>query len=323
MSDVELKMEQLVQSISIEPASIAVFGDIMLDHYIYGTVERISPEAPVPIVLCNKETDTLGGCGNVLRNLSALGLDSNVFSFIGDDRTGDTIKYKLDEVGVNTEGLMVVNNYRSTHKTRIIGGMQQIVRVDWEEGCENVNNKFEISNFFKTLKTMSGVIISDYGKGVCSYKNTRLVIDYCTKNSIPVFVDPKGNNWEKYKGATFITPNTKEVELILGEKLKNESDFKTAGKYICEKYSIKFCLITRGKEGVSFIDANEYFHVESTAVEVYDVSGAGDTVISCLCAAIASGVDLKDAIEFANYCAGIVVGYVGTRAINKSDLVKK
>jgi len=301
-----------------------VIGDIMLDNYIFGGIERISPEAPVPIVLCEEETDTLGGCGNVLRNLCNLDVKTSVISFVGKDHSGELIKKKLIELDVDIDGLLFVENIRTTHKMRIIANKQQVVRVDWDPKRLTVKDykKFEKLAVQK-VNNIDGIIISDYNKGMCSDNLTKSIINKAMKKNIPVFVDPKGKNWLKYAGATFITPNTKEVAELGDYILKENRDYKSVGKSLLKNFAFKHCLITRGKDGMSMISNNEYFHLKSSVKEVFDVSGAGDTVIACLAAAIICGIPDRDAVEFANKAAGIVVGHIGTSAITKRELIEK
>ena len=293
----------------------------MLDNYIFGNVERISPEAPIPIVLCEKETDTLGGCGNVLRNLSNLDVKTSVISFVGKDQAGELIKNKLIELDVDIDSLLFFENVRTTHKMRIIANKQQVVRVDWDsKGLTIADYKNLEQLVAQKIKNIDGVIISDYNKGMCSDRFIKSIINKAKGKNIPVFVDPKGNNWSKYAGATWITPNSKEVSEIGDFILKKDRDYILAGKAIIKKYKLKQCLITRGASGMSMISNNEYFHLPSKVKEVFDVSGAGDTVLACLATAIICGISEKEAIDFANKAAGIVVGHIGTTAITKREL---
>jgi rfaE bifunctional protein kinase chain/domain len=293
----------------------------MLDKFIFGSVERISPEAPVPIVLCEKETDTLGGCGNVIRNLSNLDVKTSVISFVGKDFIGEVIKKKLIDLDVDIDGLLFFENVGTTHKMRIIANKQQVVRVDWDAKGLTIADYEKLEKLaVQKIKNIDGVIISDYNKGACSNNFTKSIINKAKKNNIPVFVDPKGKNWSKYAGATCITPNTKEVSDLGDYILKENHDYVLAGKTILKKYGVNQCLITRGKDGMSMISNDEHFHLSSNVKEVFDVSGAGDTVIACLATAIISGVSVIDAVKFANKAAGIVVGHIGTSAITKKEL---
>ena len=304
-----------IEKITNYQPSVLVIGDIMLDNYIYGSVKRISPEAPVPIVLCEEEMNALGGCGNVIRNLSNIGANVSLISYVGSDYCGELIKDKLIEMDVEIGGLLSLNTVKTTRKMRIIAEKQQVVRVDWDSNKLSNNECKQIDELVeKTLTNYDGVIISDYDKGVCSNSLSKLIIDKANNSNIPIFVDPKGKNWSKYSGATYITPNIKEIEEIGNFRLKNNKDFEVAGKKILEKYNIENCLITRGKDGMAMISNSDMYYLSSKVKEVFDVSGAGDTVIL-------SGVDKKNAVKFSNKAAGIVVGHIGTTAITKKELL--
>ena len=311
-----------IEKILKRKPSILVVGDIMLDHYIYGKVDRISPEAPVPVVRCMNESDTLGGCGNVIRNLTNIGVKTSVVTAVGNDFTGRLIIQKLKEIDVSLNGIFKSDNIKSTHKMRIIAENQQIVRVDWDSDAL-MDEEYEKINILikKQITNVDAMIISDYDKSLCKKGLIQFAIGIALKADIPVFVDPKGHDWTKYSGSTIITPNTNETEVLLGEKLISSEDFENAGKRICNNYNIGVCLITRGKDGMSYYSKDQSFHVSSRALDVYDVSGAGDTVIACLTAAKVSGVSDKKAVEFANDAAGIVVGHIGTSAITQKEFM--
>ena len=306
---------------SFSDLSILVIGDIMLDHYIYGSAKRLSPEAPVPIINVTSEKDMLGGCGNVITNLRSLEISSKLISLVGDDQNSKEINKKLKEINVDNDTLIYDKGISTTYKMRVIGNSQHIVRVDWDTNMLSQKSEKKIIDLLsKTLNNCDGIIISDYGKGVCSDKILRILIPNANKKNIPVFVDPKNKDWDKYSGSTFITPNTKEASELLSMVLKYDSDFEIAGKLICSRYSIQNCLITRGSEGMSLISQKKCIHIPSITNEVFDVSGAGDTVIACLAAAILKGLEISEAVKFSNKAAGIVVGHVGTTPITKKEL---
>jgi len=312
---------EIFKQIKNKNPSILVFGDIMLDKFIYGKVERISPEAPVPVVECHKEVNALGGCGNVIRNLSNLGASVSLISYVGNDLYGEIIKNNLIELDVDIDGLLFFNNSKTTNKMRIIAEKQQVVRVDWDsDGLSNKQLEKIDKLIIEKIKSIDGIIISDYDKGLCTNYLTSQIIDKAVDAKIPIFVDPKGNDWSKYSRATFITPNTKEAEQIIGYKLNKNQEFEGAGKSILDNYKIDNCLITRGKDGMAFISSKEIFYLNSDVQEVFDVSGAGDTVIACLASSFVSGLDLRSSIEFSNKAAGIAVGHLGTYAITERDL---
>tara|TARA_Y100000588_G_C14065522_1_gene843451 strand:+ start:83 stop:1039 length:957 start_codon:yes stop_codon:yes gene_type:complete len=313
----------ILNQISKKNAKILVIGDLMLDRYIFGETTRISPEAPVPIVKFSNEKFMLGGCGNVVRNLHNLGIQTSIISVTGDDPTGQKIIDELNVRNIPTSGIIRVPTICTTEKMRILSDKQQIVRVDWDA------NQFEqkyLNKLFDSLaekiERNEGVIISDYGKGFCKTEILDRIIETANLLKVPVFIDPKGQNWEKYCNVNLITPNTKEAESLINKKLLNDKDFENAGKKICDRYKIKSCLITRGQDGMSYISSDQIFHLRSKAKEIFDVSGAGDTVIASIVAAIISGSKPREAAKFANNAAGIVVGHIGTSAITVAELEK-
>ena len=307
-----------IQNIS---PNILIIGDIMLDRFIFGKVDRISPEAPVPVVRSIREKYSLGGCGNVLRNLINLGVDASVVSLVGKDQAGKKIIEDLIKKGFSSEDLLQSELIQTTEKMRIVAEGQQLVRVDWD------SNNLTDRNYNNLLKQISqkvgdvdGVIISDYNKGICSELVLNDIITKANELQIPVFVDPKGKKWDKYYGATVITPNLKEAEGVIGRELKNDEDIEIAGLEICNNLNLNACLITKGANGMSYISENIKLHVRSEAKEIYDVSGAGDTVIASFASGIVAGFDPKTVTRFANKAAGIVVGHIGTTAITISEL---
>ena len=302
---------------------VLVIGDLMLDRYIFGETTRISPEAPVPIVKFMKEKIMLGGCGNVVRNLHNLGIQTSIISVIGKDNTGQKIIDELNIRNISTSAIIQIPTICTTEKMRILSGKQQIVRVDWDVNQFKLQFLKKLFNsLLETIKGNDGIIISDYGKGFCKPEILNKIIETAKILRIPVFIDPKEQNWEKYCSANLITPNTKEAELLINEKLLYDKDFENAGKKICSNYRIKACLITRGKDGMSYISDDQIFHLRSKAKEIFDVSGAGDTVIASIVVALISGSNPKEAAEFANNSAGVVVGHSGTSAITIKELEK-
>ena len=303
---------------------ILILGDIMLDRFIFGKVNRISPEAPVPVVRSIEEKYSLGGCGNVLRNLINLGVQTSIISFLGKDQAGEKIKQHLKKKGISTKHIIQSKSIQTTEKMRIVAEGQQVVRVDWDAGSLTNQNLDQIlKQVFKKIAGIDGVIISDYNKGVCSELVTKEVINKAKELNIPIFVDPKGKKWNKYYGASIITPNLKEAEDALGKLLKNNDDVEKAGMQICNDLSLDACIITRGPNGMSYIGKDAKFHVSSEAKEIYDVSGAGDTVIASFAAGTLVGFDPESVTRFANKAAGIVVGHIGTTAIRVSELLEE
>ena len=315
-------LAQLINRIKEKPPTILVLGDLMLDRFIFGSVDRISPEAPVPIVKLKKEEQMLGGSGNVIRNLSNLGIKTSLCSVVGKDLAGDLLITQLTKKDTNISNVLRLKSVRTTEKMRIVADRQQIARVDWdmdESKADFVDDL--IKNMSEHIENIDGVIISDYAKGMCSEVLLKNVINISNNNNIPIYVDPKGNDWEKYKHTNLITPNIKEAETILGKKLVNDQDFEKAGEEICSTYNIEACLITRGADGMSFFCNDNTFHLKSNAKEIFDVSGAGDTVISTMATGLVMNLTYKQAAEFSNRAAGIVVGHIGTSAITTRELL--
>ena len=312
----------IISNINKKQPSILVIGDLMLDKFIFGNVNRISPEAPVPIVKLKKEEHMLGGCGNVIRNLNNLGVTTKLISVVGRDSPGDLLIKKLLEKEIPIDNVLRLDNIKTTEKMRIVADRQQVVRVDSDMNqltIDSINNL--ITNMPKCIKKINGIIISDYAKGVCSELFLKKVIKLSNDKNIPVYIDPKGYDWEKYKNADLITPNTSETETVLGQNLESDKDFEMAGKKICSTFNIKACLITRGSDGMSLIHKKNIIHLKSEAKEIFDVSGAGDTVIAAMATGLLTGADYKKVLEFSNVAAGIVVGHVGTSAITIEELL--
>ena len=302
---------------NFEGQEIIVVGDIMLDHFIKGSVSRISPEAPVPVVDVKNEFYVAGGAGNVAVNLAALGAKPVMISVVGPDAGGDMLKGFLRQKRVNISGISEDTDRPTTQKIRVMAEQQQIVRYD-RESKKTISPSIAaecMKNFEKAIKTAKGVILSDYGKGMLSDQNIQSIIDMCRKHHIPVCVDPKIDNFKKYKHITCMTPNTKEAWEGAGESPKpGEEAIETLGNQIREMLEAESVLITRSAEGMSLFEKGNKkpFTIRATAREVYDVTGAGDTVISVLTLGLAAGADLKEASTIANYAAGIVVAKSGT-----------
>ena len=315
-------LADLINRLNNKPPTILVIGDLMLDKFIFGSVERLSPEAPVPIVKLEKEEQMLGGSGNVIRNLSNLGIKTSLCSAVGKDLAGDLLINQLTKKGTDISNVLRLNNIRTTEKMRIVADRQQIARVDWDmNGLEVDFSDNLIKSIATYIKEVDGVIISDYAKGICSDFLLKKVIRTSNESNIPIFVDPKGSKWDKYQYANLITPNIKEAEIILGEKLENDEAFEMAGEKICSTFDIEACLITRGGDGMSFFCKDNTFHLKSNAKEIFDVSGAGDTVISAMATGLVMNLTYKQAAEFSNEAAGIVVGHIGTSAITTRELL--
>ncbi|MCL2485902.1 MAG: D-glycero-beta-D-manno-heptose-7-phosphate kinase [Endomicrobia bacterium] len=311
---------------SFKKQSVLVVGDIMIDKFIWGKVSRISPEAPVPVVEVTKETETLGGAGNVANNITALGGKAFVVGTIGDDFTGGSLISLLKEKSVNPDYLVCDLQRPTIIKTRIIAASQQVVRVDKEiKGNFNLSTESKIiDNIEKLIPKFNAVIISDYGKGVVSPKVLHRTIALAKKYKIPVTVDPKIENFKKYKKVTTMTPNTKEaIEGMNAKNIKTDEDMINLGKKILKTLNSESVLITRSEKGMTLIERNnKVTNIPTRAKEVFDVTGAGDTVISTMTLALAAGANLATAAEIANFAAGIVVGKLGTATTNPEELKK-
>ncbi len=307
----------------IGACKVLVIGDVMLDKYYFGEVTRISPEAPVPIARVMEVKETLGGAANVLHNLALLGCQTSIIGQIGADNHGEIFLDKLKVLGVDYSGVIETSKPTTT-KIRVISGHQQMIRLDFEDASELDNAATDklLKNFSAQLTNVDGVIISDYGKGVCTKKICREIIGACRAQKKFVVVDPKGDNWQKYFDATFITPNLKELNAILPKKIANvDAQIEEAAQKVIDEFNLRGLIVTRSAEGLSLIDGEKFSHIKARAQEVFDVSGAGDTVIAVFALALAGKLDSVAAAYLANVAAGVVVAKVGTYALNRDELL--
>jgi len=308
---------------NFEKSTILVIGDIMLDRFIWGNVSRISPEAPVPVVEVEHETIMLGGAANVVNNLVSLGGNVMMCGVVGDDPTGEEIISKLNELDVDTGGIAIEHDRPTSVKTRIIAHDQQVVRYDLEKKIplKPKITKGILDFIHEKKENLSALIVSDYGKGVISRQLMDGLKSIALDCDFPVTVDPNVKNFSLYKDATVITPNHNQAGEIAGLEIINEEDLKKVGKKLLNNRKCKALLITRGKDGMTlFEQQGRVTHIQSIARKVYDVTGAGDTVIATLTLGIAGGLDLKSAAYLSNLAAGIVVGEVGTSAVKIDNL---
>lgn len=309
----------------VQDCKVLVIGDVMLDRYFYGNVTRISPEAPVPVNCIDRKKDMLGGAANVAHNLARLGCQAYLAGTIGDDHHGRLLIRELKKQRINTEGI-ILGREKTTTKVRVLGGHQQMMRLDFEETDSiEANVEQDLKTFIdrRLEDGVNAVIISDYGKGLCTEELCQHVIKKSKEKFMPILVDPKGNNWGKYRGASYITPNVKEAGEVLGKKLPNETDsLRDAAKEIHEKYAVDSVMITRSENGISLFGKEE-ITIPTNAQEVFDVSGAGDTVISGFAMTICMNITSRTAIEFANFSASLEVGKVGTYAVSREDILNK
>lgn len=298
-------------------ARLLVIGDVMLDRYWHGEASRVSPEAPVPVVKVGNREDRPGGAGNVALNMAALGSAVRLVGIVGNDETGLELLSRLNAAGVYCDFLQSADKPTIT-KLRVIGQHQQLIRLDFEQEFEAA----DIIGLQGKVKSLIGdsqvMVLSDYGKG--ALQETANLIELGRSKDIPIIVDPKGTNFEKYRGATLLTPNLSEFEAVAGYS-NNEEEFVNKGLRLVKDLNLEAILITRGEHGMTLIrpDSPE-LHLPARAQEVFDVTGAGDTVISVLAAAMAAGEGLADSTALANLAAGLVVGKLGTAAISGPEL---
>jgi len=300
---------------------ILVIGDLMIDHYLWGECERISPEAPIPIVNIDDENTVLGGAGNVVNNLVALGAQTDILSVIGDCDIANELGTLLSNINVSTNHLVKEKGRLSSKKSRIIASHQQVIRYDRESDYD-ISEKSQqtlFDQYKKILKQYDIVLLSDYGKGVLTDSLTRDLIQEANNLGIKVLVDPKGINYFKYSGAYLLTPNKKEASLATNIDIIDDSSLLRAITQLKEKCSLNVSLITLSENGVAIYDNDLRVH-PTMAREVYDVTGAGDTVLATLGYALSSNYDIDQAVEFANLAAGVVVGKIGSATASIDEI---
>lgn len=320
--------EELIEVVkhrfSVAEKSVLVIGDLMLDRYLIGEVDRISPEAPVPVVLLKQQNERAGGAANVAANLAQLGIKTMMAGVIGDDAEGRSLLQMLKGLHISSNAIVTSAERPTVTKTRILGGHQQMMRLDMESRAPFTN--METSSLLHLIinameQKPSAIILSDYAKGVLSDELCRAVINKANALDIPVLVDPKGRDYSKYQGATALTPNKKETAEACGvSSADNEKLLKAAAK-LRDELGLQFLAVTRGEEGISLLEKDQTIHIPAAAKQVFDVSGAGDTVIATLAAGLVHGLSHRQAFELANIAAGIVVGKVGTVPIDREELL--
>ena len=303
--------------------NILVIGDLMIDHYLWGECERISPEAPVQVVDVKKETKRLGGAGNVIANLKALGVNVGVMSVVGDDLIADEITALLSSDDVKIEKLVRETNRKSAQKSRLMAVHHQVIRFD-KESKEDIKKSSQdelVAKFSEIVANYDAVLLSDYAKGVLTPKFCEKIIKIANVNFKFVLVDPKGKDYSKYKGATLLTPNLKEASLATGIEICDESSLKKAILKLKDEISLTYSIITLSDKGMAVFD-KELEIVPAIAKEVFDVTGAGDTVLATLGYALANGFDIKSAVALANKAAAVVVGKVGSATATLEEINK-
>jgi rfaE bifunctional protein kinase chain/domain len=309
MSNTELKTR-------VAAARVLVVGDVMLDRYWFGDVNRISPEAPVPVARINRTEDRAGGAANVARNISSLGGQATLLSVVGDDDAGTALEALLEKNGVRAQ-LYRDPKISTTVKLRVLSRQQQLLRIDFEEipTDEVLSNKLDV--YTRLVREHDVVILSDYGKGSLVYAEK--MIAAARAQGKPVLVDPKGSDYSHYAGATLLTPNRSEFQAVAGSWQSEEALAAKADK-LRRELELTALLVTRSEEGMSLYREGEATHEPTVAREVFDVSGAGDTVIATLGLMLAAGLDMPGAMQVANRAAGIVVGKLGTAVVTQQEL---
>lgn len=316
-------LERLEAVIDRFPAvHIAVVGDLILDSFIWGKVDRISPEAPVPVVEVVRETECLGGAANVARNLAALGAQPILVGVVGADPAGERFLELLGRDGIDGGGVVVENSRRTTAKSRIIAHHQQVCRFDREDRRPPVKTCLdEVSRrALESLPTVRAVILSDYAKGLLSSALTGPLIEKCRADGIVIAADPKARDLAAYRGVDVITPNQHEAELASGVSIIDDESLGLAARIVQERSRARQVLITRGEEGMSLLDGDLLHEFPAVAREVFDVTGAGDTVIAVFALALAAGATSEEAAFLSNHAAGVVVGKLGTATLTRDEL---
>lgn len=334
-------MKNLVKIIKRFPqAKILIVGDLILDEYIWGDVERISPEAPVPVMRAQKRSYTLGGAANVANNIRSLGAAVSVCGIAGRDKNAQILLRELRARGIQSQGVLRVNKRLTTLKTRLIASHQQVVRLDWEQTqplSAGINERlYDFVN--KNIGKFNALVIEDYGKGVINQKLAARVIALAKEKKLLVTVDPKEEHFQYYAQTTAITPNRKEVESALrclkmqdknnsfkvnSDRLQDEKDLNRAGKKLLNYLGLEALLITIGEQGMRLFEKNAITHIPTRTQQVFDVSGAGDTVIAAFTLSLACGASRLEAAHIANLCAGIVVSKIGTASASSAELIER
>lgn len=289
-----------------------VVGDLMLDHYIWGSCDRISPEAPVQVVKINSESTRLGGAGNVVANLISLGASVGVISVLGDDAEAVKVEEILTELGAKTELIIRENNRQTSIKSRVMATNQQVVRIDKESVGAIQSENLLIQGFEKIYQNYDVILLSDYAKGVLTPKICTDLIALANACDIPILIDPKGDDYSKYKNATLITPNKKEAAQAVKFAIKNDDDLQRALEIFKGEFGLKFPLITISEDGIAVLQNSTLHKFPALAKEVFDVTGAGDTVLATLGFMLGAKFDLQRAVETANLAAAVVVAKVGS-----------
>ncbi len=302
-----------------DQSGVLIVGDVMLDRYWYGPTGRISPEAPVPVVKVEDNEERPGGAANVAMNIASLGGHAHLIGLTGEDEPAQVLNDKLLSLKVKCD-FVALPDFPTITKLRVMSRGQQLIRLDFEDSFENTDPQYVLERMEKALPNVKSVILSDYAKG--ALEHVQHFIQKARSANVPVFIDPKGADFERYRGATLLTPNMTEFELVAG-KVKNEDELVAKGLALIEEFDFEALLVTRSEHGMTLLrKGEEPFHLPTQAKEVFDVTGAGDTVISVLAASVAAGKPLDEACALANAAAGVVVGKLGTSTLSTIELAE-
>lgn len=314
------KLKQIIAR--FKNKNILVVGDLVLDHYIFGKVDRVSPEAPVPVVWANKENFVCGGAANVGLNLVSLGAKVSLCGVLGKDHFGSVLFSLVEKRGIKSDLIVKTKSRPTTLKTRIIAQHQQIIRLDWEsvEFLSYETSREMFKRISKNINKFDAVIIEDYGKGVVNPNIVGDLVDLCKRKKKIVTVDPKEEHLDYYQNVTSLTPNLKEAQAAAGMKIRSKEEIPLLGSAIMQRLNPKSLLLTLGEDGMMLFADNSYYHIPTTALEVFDVTGAGDTVISVFTLALSCNASFYDAALVSNFAAGIVVEKLGAATVNVKEL---
>lgn len=323
MSDLT-RLEELLAG--LQQPRVLIVGDVIMDRYVMGDVSRISPEAPIPVLGARTAELRLGGAGNVAANLRAMGAEVSVVGVVGNDGLGRAMREEFEKEGVECEGLVIDPTRPTIEKTRMISGVQQMLRVDWEDTRPLDGAALEqvLAGLERALASAQAVILSDYGKGVLIPQIIERCVAVGRERGLPVLVDPKGSDYSRYHGATLVTPNKKEAEEALGRRIADHSQLPAAADELIERAGLDSILITLGADGIYYRTRDgEDGRDPAQARAVFDVVGAGDTVVGHLALYLGAGLELPDAVALANLAAGIVVGRLGTNSVTREELAAR
>jgi len=301
---------------------VLIVGDLILDRYVWGQVERISPEAPIPVLAARATEARLGGAGNVAANLRAMEAEVEILGVLGADERGANVSELLDKIGVAHAGLLRLSDRPTTEKTRMLGSGAQMLRVDWEDAraLSEADSARLVQGLEARVRRAGAVVLSDYGKGVLCDAVLRVVIEVAKKCGVPVLVDPKGSDYARYRGATLLTPNRKEAEEALHRRLPSLADMPQAVRDLIRSAGVEAAVITLGPDGMYWLEGESEGHVSTVARAVFDVTGAGDTVIAHLALGLAAKLTFEESVHLANHAAGIVVGKAGAASVTRAEL---